>query len=159
MSKREPRERRYRFDHYEIDWARQNLPLLRRYTQTNTILYYWMVITLIVGLAAHVLSDQIGIGAIMLPEGWRADFVADLLYNVGIALWTSVAITFFLEVIPDWQRKMAQRYIDELMEQAGAPEDGDSAEEATVSDLAKEVAALRVEIAALRAGLSGLKEN
>jgi hypothetical protein len=155
MSKRESRERRYRFDPHEIEWARQNLPLLRRYAQTNTILYYWMVVTLIVGLAAHVLSDQISIGAITLPEGWRAAFVADLLYNVGIALWTSVAITFFLEVIPDWQRKMAQRYIDELRKVVESPDDGDEAAEATVSDLAREVTALRAEIAALRTELSG----
>ena len=100
----------YTFTPDELDWARDNLDYLRRTVQNNTALYWTMIVTFVLGLVAYFLADALSIQTISLPAGWRADLIADLLYNLGVTLWTSVILVLFLEVVVEHQRKRWQRY-------------------------------------------------
>ena len=101
----------YTFTPDELDWARDNLASMRRTVQNNTVLYWTMIATFIVGLIAYFLADAMSTQTLLLPAGWRADLIADLLYNLGVTLWTSVVLVLFLEIVVEYQRKRWQRYI------------------------------------------------
>ncbi len=101
----------YTFSPGELEWARQNLDKMRRTARGNTPLLVVMLLTFVLGLIIYFVSDGIQAGAIALPADWRASLIADFLYNLGVVLWTSVVLVFFLEVVVEYQRKRWQRYV------------------------------------------------
>lgn len=116
----------YTFSEGELEWARDNLASMRRSVQNNTVLYITMAITFILGLVIYLVAVSISTQVIQLPENWRGDFIADLLYNLGITLWTSVILVLFLEVTVEYQRRRWQRYIqlvERVLKQQGYPVD------------------------------------
>jgi hypothetical protein len=62
----------------------------------------------VVGLAAHV-------GGYLLrpsPPTEPLGLVADLLYALGWALWTSVIVVFFVQIWPEAKRRQLKRWLD-----------------------------------------------
>lgn len=100
----------YTFSSGELEWARQNLPAIQQAARSNSVLYISMVVAFILGLALYILGFAISTGGISLPFGWQDDLIADLMTELGVTLWTSVILVFFLEVLVELQRKRWQRY-------------------------------------------------
>ena len=100
----------YTFASGELEWARQNLPAIQRSARSNAVLYVSMAVAFTLGLALYFLEYAISTGGIAFPPGWRDDLIANLLTELGVTLWTSVILVFFLEVIVEIQRKRWQRY-------------------------------------------------
>jgi hypothetical protein len=100
----------YRFSKEELDWVAQNLDDTQAWARGSAVIWWTLVGTFLLGLAVHVLGFAFATGALDLPAGWPTDLVADLLANLGIALWTSVVLVLFLEIMPDWQRRRAETW-------------------------------------------------
>jgi hypothetical protein len=67
---------------------------------------YWILgIGFVVGLAAHV-------GGYLLRSSVTTELLgllADLLYALGYALWTSVVVVFFVQIWPEAKRRQLKR--------------------------------------------------
>ena len=140
----------YTFSAGELDWARQNLGKLRRTARGNTSLYMTMIFTFILGLIIYFVADGISVGAIAVPSGWRINLLADLLHNLGVVLWSSVVLVFFLEVVVEFQKKRWQRYvqlIEHVLNEQGqaAAQDTDPSE----GDITAQLAALQARLTSL----------
>jgi hypothetical protein len=154
-------------DPYELEWARRHLDYLRRSAdpEDRSVLYWMMLTVFVVGFLVYVAADQITIGAITLPVGWRPDFVGDFLYNFGIALWTSVLVVFLLEVAVDLQKQLNARYLKRMEQALGVAVSGTPEETQSVASgaMAQQLEAithrlemvddLRTEVAAVKAFL------
>jgi membrane protein implicated in regulation of membrane protease activity len=65
-------------------------------------------IAFVVGLAAHV-------GGYLLRSSVTTGLyglVADLLYALGLALWTGVVVVLFVQVVPEVKRRQIKRTLD-----------------------------------------------
>src|SRR5512143_269229 len=102
----------YTFSQGELDWARQNLDKLRRSARGNTALFTTMIFTFILGLIIYFVADGIRMGFIASPLGLRVDLTSYFLYNLGVVLWSSVVLVFFLEVVVEYQKRRWQRYVE-----------------------------------------------
>lgn len=143
------------FSRDELDWARDNLEQMRRNARNNTVLYLTLAGTLALGVIVYLLGVLIAEGIIGLPEGWGANLLADFLYNLGIALWTSVIIVFFLEVIVEYQQRRWQQYliaVEQALEQLG--EKLPAGEEEAADPLAARLEAIQAELAEIKARLA-----
>ena len=61
-----------------------------------------------VGLAAHAGGYALRAAAPPGPLG----LAADLLYALGVALWTGVVVALFVQLLPEWKRRQIGRYLD-----------------------------------------------
>jgi hypothetical protein len=68
-----------------------------------------MVTAVIVGLIAHVAGYVLAMSGSGEPRG----LVADLLSNLGVALWTAAVLVVFVKVLPDYQRRTARRLLEQ----------------------------------------------
>ena len=68
-----------------------------------------MLTAVIVGLIAHVAGYVLAVSGSGEPRG----LVADLLSNLGVALWTGAVLVVFVQVLPDYQRRTARRLIEQ----------------------------------------------
>jgi hypothetical protein len=100
----------YRFSKEELDWAAANLEQTVGWARNPPIVRWTLLATFLVGLAVYTVGFAVTTGAIALADGWPSALLGDLLASVGIALWTSVVIVFFLEVLPAWQSRQAARW-------------------------------------------------
>jgi hypothetical protein len=62
----------------------------------------------VLGLAAYVGGYMLKVSA--TTEPWK--LVAELLYALGLALWTGVIVALFVEVIPRAKRRQIKRSLD-----------------------------------------------
>jgi hypothetical protein len=99
-----------RFSDEELDWIAPHLDEVLAYPHGQTILRWTLGVTFVVGLGVHLLGYGLGNGAFSLPVGWPGDLLASLLSSLGSALWTSVAIVLFLEVVPEQRRQELADY-------------------------------------------------
>ena len=60
---------------------------------------------MLVGLLAHLAGYALRPSAATEPLG----LLADLLYAMGIALWTGVVVVVFVQVIPELKRRQIKR--------------------------------------------------
>lgn len=100
----------YRFSKEELDWVAANLDDMQAWARGDRIWSWTLVGTAIAGLAVHVLGFALASEALALPGGWPSELIADLLANLGIALWTSVIIVLFVDALPAWNRRRAQSW-------------------------------------------------
>jgi hypothetical protein len=84
-----------------LAWVGENLPLVRRSATGHRVLYWSLSVGFVTGLAAHV-------GGFLLKASAGTEFLAllaDLLYALGLALWTGVVVVGFIEVWPQTKRR------------------------------------------------------
>jgi hypothetical protein len=86
----------------------KHLPELRRSAYGQRLLYQSLGIAFVVGLAAQI-------GGYLLKSSVTTELsglLADLLYALGWALWTSVVVVVFVEIIPEIKRRQIKRWLD-----------------------------------------------
>jgi hypothetical protein len=95
-------------DEAEIAWAAANLPTLRRWVTGTRFLYQALAIAFVLGLIVHVAGYVLARSGLDEPVG----LIADLLTNLGIALWTGTVLVGFVQVLPESQRRAAARLLE-----------------------------------------------
>jgi hypothetical protein len=82
-------------------WMEEHLTDLQKSAAGQGILFTSLVISFVVGLAAHV-----G-GYVLLSStpGEPLGLLADLLHALGWSLWTGVVVVVFVQVIPEAKRR------------------------------------------------------
>jgi hypothetical protein len=111
-------------DEAEIAWAAANLPTLRRWVTGTRFLYQALAIAFVLGLVVHIAGYVLARSGLDEPAG----LVADLLTNLGIALWTGGVLVVFVQVIPEIQRRSAARLLEKYeaaQRDQGQPKPGD----------------------------------
>ena len=98
-----------------LAYVGEHLTLVRR-TASGERPSYWILGTgLVVGLAAHaggfVLKTSVTTEPLLL--------VADLLYALGWALWTSVIVVFFAQIWPETKKRQFKQALDAYEAAAG----------------------------------------
>ena len=91
-----------------LAWMGKHLPELRRSAYGQRPLYQSLGIGFLVGLAAHVGGYLLRASVTTEPLG----LVADLLYELGYALWTGVVVVLFVQVIPEIKRRQIKRWLE-----------------------------------------------
>ena len=93
---------------YLLAYVGEHLTLVRR-TASGQRPVYWILGTgLVVGLAAHA-------GGFLLKTSATAEplaLVADLLYALGWALWTSVVVVVFVQLVPEAKKRQYKQALD-----------------------------------------------
>lgn len=106
-----------------LAWVGENLSDVRRTTTGERPVYWVLGLGLVVGLVAYVGGYLITTSTPTEPLG----LVGDLLYALGYALWTGVAVVVFLQIIPEAKRRQYKRALDAYeaasREEAGARND------------------------------------
>jgi len=91
-----------------LAWVGENLTLVRRSASGQRV-YYWILgIGFVMGLAAHV-------GGFLLKTSATTEpvlLVADLLYALGWALWTSVVVVMFVQIWPEAKKRQYMQALD-----------------------------------------------
>src|SRR5215475_15847616 len=98
-----------------LAWVGENLTLVRRSASGQRVLYWSLGIGFVVGLAAHV-------GGFLLKTPTTTEpllLLADLLYALGWALWTSVVVVVFVQLVPEAKRRQYQQALDAYEATAG----------------------------------------
>lgn len=96
-------------------WVGQNLSLVRRSAFGQRVLYWSLGIGFGVGLAAHA-------GGFLLESsapGEPLRLIADLLYQLGLALWTGVVVVVFIELWPQVKKRQFKQALDAYEAAAG----------------------------------------
>jgi hypothetical protein len=91
-----------------LAWVGEHLPLVRRSASGERVLYWVLGIGFLVGLAAHV-------GGFLLKTSATSELVlliADLLYALGWALWTSVIVVVFVQIWPEAKKRQYKQALD-----------------------------------------------
>jgi hypothetical protein len=92
----------------EVVFVGEHLDELRAQATEGGFLRFGLVTGLILGLIAHVLGYVLR--ASMTGEPFA--LLGDLLYALGLALWTGVVVAFFVQVVPEIKRRQLRRYLD-----------------------------------------------
>jgi hypothetical protein len=91
-----------------LAWMGEHLPELRRSASGQRPMYWILGIGFVMGLAAHV-------GGFLLKTSATTEpllLVADLLYALGWALWTSVVVVVFVQIWPEAKRRQYKQALD-----------------------------------------------
>ena len=91
-----------------LAWMEEHLPEFRQQASGQRPMYWILGIGFVVGLAAHV-------GGFLLKTSVTTEpllLVADLLYALGWALWTSVIVVVFVQIWPEAKRRQLKRWLD-----------------------------------------------
>jgi hypothetical protein len=91
-----------------LAWVGEHLPRVRRSVYGQHFLYWMVGIGLVVGLAAHVAGYLLKASVTTEPLG----LVADLVYELGYALWTGVVVVVFVQIIPEAKRRQFKQMLD-----------------------------------------------
>ena len=97
------------FSEDELRWAAEHLPQIRGWIAGRRFLYEAVAIAVILGLTAHVAGYVLGVSGSGEPRG----LLADLLSNLGVALWTGAVLVAFVQLLPDFQRRTAMRLVEQ----------------------------------------------
>jgi len=91
-----------------LAWVGEHLPRVRRSVYGQHFLYWSLGIAVVVALAAHVGGYLLKSEVTTEPLG----LVADLLYELGYALWTGVVVVVFVQIIPEAKRRQFKQMLD-----------------------------------------------
>jgi membrane protein implicated in regulation of membrane protease activity len=86
----------------------EHLTLVRRTASGQRPIYWILGIGLVVGLAAHAGGFLLKTSATTEPLA----LVAELLYALGWALWTSVVVVVFVQLVPEAKRRQYKQALD-----------------------------------------------
>jgi hypothetical protein len=93
----------------------EHLALVRRTASGQRPIYWILGIGFVVGLAVHA-------GGFLLKTSATTEpllLVADLLYALGWALWTSVIVVLFVQIWPEAKKRHYQQALDAYEAAAG----------------------------------------
>jgi len=93
----------------------ENLTLVRQSASGQRAFYWILGIAFVAGLGAHVGGFLLKTSAAREP----LSLVADLLYQVGQALWTGAVVVAFLQIWPEAKRRHYQQALDAYEAAAG----------------------------------------
>jgi hypothetical protein len=96
------------FTDEELAWLGEHRTELRRSVTEQGFLRWSLVTAVVVGLVAHVGGYALRAAAPAGPLGLGVD----LLYTLGLALWTGVVVALFVQFLPEWKRRQIERYLD-----------------------------------------------
>lgn len=91
-----------------LTWVGENLTLVRRTASGQRPVYWILGLGVVMGLAAHA-------GGFLLKTSATTELLslaADLLYALGYALWTSVIVVVFVQILPEAKRRQYQQILD-----------------------------------------------
>ena len=94
------------FSDEELVWVREHMRQLRESVSGQRIVLQSLGIGFVLGLAAYI-----G-GYALKASAQPFQLVADLLYALGLALWTGVVVALFVEVIPRVKQRQIKRALD-----------------------------------------------
>ena len=100
-------DRRSRALEKEVNWVVAHPARARAWSESGKITAVAMIATLALGLVVHILGFAIGSGSVPTPAWLPLDLAATLVSNLGIVLWTSVVLVFFLDILPARVRRRA----------------------------------------------------
>ena len=95
-------------DERVLEWMEEHVTELRQSVSGQRILYESLVISFVVGLAAHIGGYALLASLPREPLG----LLADLLHALGWSLWTGVVVSVFVQVIPEAKRRQIKRALD-----------------------------------------------
>ena len=95
-------------DERALAWMEDHVAELKQSVSGQRILYWSLGISIVVGLAAHIVGYAL---LSLLPRGLLG-LLADLLHALGWSLWTGVIVALFVQVIPDIKRRQIKQYLD-----------------------------------------------
>ena len=95
-------------DEQAAAWMEEHLPELRQYVSGQRLLYQSLVISFVVGLAAHVGGYFLLLSVPTGPLG----LLADLLHAFGWSLWTGVVVVVFVQVVPEAKRRQIRQAVE-----------------------------------------------
>ncbi len=98
----------HRYSDEEFAWYREHLTQLRQSTSGQRLVIQSLGIGFVLGLAAYVGGYALKASATTGLVG----LVADLLYALGLALWTGVVLALFVEVIPRVKQRQIKQALD-----------------------------------------------
>ena len=93
---------------YLLAWVGENMTQVRRSASGQRVFYWILGIGFVVGLAAHI-------GGFLLKTSVTTEpllLVADLLYALGWALWTSVIVVLFVQIWPEVKKRQYEQALD-----------------------------------------------
>jgi hypothetical protein len=91
-----------------LAWVGEHMPQVRRSVFDQRLLYWSLGTALVVGLIANVGGYLLKSEVTTEPLG----LVADLLYELGYALWTGVVLVVFVQVFPEVKRRQFKQALD-----------------------------------------------
>jgi hypothetical protein len=91
-----------------LAWVGEHLPRVRRSVYGQHFLHWSLGIAVVVGLATHVGGYLLKSSVTTEPLG----LAADLLYELGYALWTGVVVVVFVQIIPEVKRRQFKQMLD-----------------------------------------------
>ena len=100
---------------YLLAYVGEHLALVRQTASGQRPMYWILGIGFVVGLAAHA-------GGFLLKTSVTTEplaLVADLLYALGWALWTSVIVVFFIQIWPEAKKRQYKQALDAYEAAAG----------------------------------------
>lgn len=103
-----PNGDRHGFSEDQMAMVGEYIAELRPWLSEGRLLRSFMVIGFTLGLVAHAAGYVLG--AIVSAEPFR--FLADLLYGLGLSLWTGIVVVAFVQVYPQAKRRELRRLID-----------------------------------------------
>jgi len=98
-----------------LAWVGEHLTLVRRSASGERPMYWILGIGFVVGLAAHV-------GGFLLKTSVTTEpllLLADLLYALGWALWTSIIVVVFVQLWPEAKKRQYKQALDAYEATAG----------------------------------------
>jgi hypothetical protein len=98
-----------------LAWVGEHLTLVRRTASGQRPIYWILGTGFVVGLAAHAGGFLLKTSAATEPVA----LVADLLYALGWALWTSVIVVVFVQLVPEAKKRQYQQALDAYEAAAG----------------------------------------
>jgi hypothetical protein len=101
---------------YLLAWVGENLTLVRRSASGQRPMYWVLGAGFVIGLAAHVGGFLLKTSATTEP----LSLVADLLYALGWALWTSVVVVMFVQIWPEAKKRQYNQALDAYEAALGA---------------------------------------
>jgi len=90
------------------EWMEEHLTELKQSVSGQRILYTSLVISFVIGLAAHIGGYVL---LTSVPSGYIG-LLADLLHALGWSLWTGVVVVVFVQVIPETKRRQIKQAIE-----------------------------------------------
>ncbi len=93
---------------YYLDWMAENVADMKRLVSGQRILYASLAIAFVLGLALQVVGYAIKSAEPQEPLG----LMSDLIYTLGLALWTGVVVVVFVEIVPRVKRRQVRQAID-----------------------------------------------